>query len=148
MANILRNCQKYFENTPKPRAFLTVYCIFTILGLSLSFLSVFLPFLTICLPFFGHTTCTSLGQYILVLLNLPGYIIAALVLPDAETIAELYSLIIVGSISIIFYYFLGRFFEMKRGRSSSPTIWIIRILVASTLVLFLLFVYLLFRIRM
>jgi hypothetical protein len=133
-------------NRLTPRNFLIIYCILIIIGLFLSFLDIFFSFLTICIPLFGHSACTSIGSYVLILANLPGYIVAALLLPTAKTIPEIYSIIVVGGVSILFYYFLGKLFEGRKEQSNSLKRWIIRIAIVSTIVLLALFVYLLARI--
>jgi hypothetical protein len=134
--------------TSKPRIFLTVYCGLVLVGLALSLLDIFFPILTVCLPLFGHSACTSIGAYLLILSNLPGYIVSALVLPTANTIPELYSILFVGGISIGFYYFLGKLFENKKEKPIPLKKWIIFITIGSTLLLLLLFAYLLVRVKM
>jgi hypothetical protein len=130
------------------RKILISYCVLIIIGLVFSFLGIFLSLFTICLPLFGHSACAPIGSYILILTNLPGYIFAALILPNAKTIPEIYSIIVVGGVSILFYYFLGKLFEVKKGQSVPLKRWIIRIAIGSTILLLLLFVYLLLRVRM
>ncbi len=126
--------------------FLIFYCVFVLIGLALNFLDIFFSFLTICLPLFGHSACTSVGAYILILANLPGYLVSALVLPNTKTIPEIYSIILVGGISIGFYYFLGKLLEREKGQTASLKKWIMRIAIGSTVLLVSLFLYLFLRI--
>jgi len=131
------------------RRLLTIYSICIILGLTSSFLGIFFPFLNICLPlFWGRYACTAIGSYLVILVNLPGYIVSALILPSAKTIPEIYSFILVGGISIGFYYLIGRVLEREKGQGPSLKKCIIRIVLGSTVFLAFLFLYLLFRIRM
>lgn len=157
MASLITRFQRFVKENSKVRVLLTIYLVLTIIGLLLSFLAFFIPLLTVCLPLFGHTACSSLGGYLLIFLNIPGYIVAALLITNAQNTPEIISLFLVGGISFATYYFLGRFFDRKKERvplrlrtrsNSSSNTLAVRIILGSIAVLLLFFVYLMARLSL
>ncbi len=83
------------------------YFLFLVLGGILTLVYAFIPEFTACSSIFGEKFCTPYGIFLMLVVSLPGYLIAGNILFFIKELHWGVSLIIVAATSALFYYLLG-----------------------------------------
>ncbi len=96
--------------------FLSLYILGLLLGVILVFFGTFIPSLITCSKIFGVSFCTSTGVFLILLLSLPGYLIAGNLMSFMREIPWSISLMIVVVTSGLFYFFIGFLIDKKRKK--------------------------------
>ena len=101
------------------KTFLFLYIFGLILGLILTLVYAFVPSLVTCTSFFAESFCTPTGIFLIIVLSLPGYLIAGNILALLPEIPWAFSLIIVVITSGAFYFLIGLLIDKKRRKKVS-----------------------------
>lgn len=141
---VLRSLWEQMKTTPKWKLFPILYFLLLILGFLLSFLSLFIPSLIQCTSPFGGRVCAPLGMFVLIAVNVPGYLTVGFfkAFTKGSEIPEIASMLLVAGISILFYYGVGVFADRKIYKRLSFSNTPVVIAIVSFCLLAVLFVYL------
>jgi hypothetical protein len=139
--------REFWNTTPKPRLFVSIYLAVVTFGVLLGILSIFIPFLNTCLSLFGNRVCSPVGDFIAIFASFPGYFLSAIVLSPFKSVPDVISLTLVGIISLLFYYGAGKLVASKNKRDLSLRNVIFWVAVGGFLILLLLFFYLMLAVK-
>lgn len=145
LRNYITRIRSHVHLIPKRKVLPVSYLILVAIGFSLSLVSVFVPFLNMCSSPFGSKICAPFGMYIIVAASFPGYLAIGLLQAYIRvvTIPETLSLILVGVLSVAFYYGVGRFLDRRGTRQVFFQNKIVAIVSISFVTLIALLLYLL-----
>jgi hypothetical protein len=141
----LKRFSQFISVTPKKQVLPLLYVILIIVGLLLSFISLFLPILNLCASPFGSPICASAGMFLIVVSSFPGYLIVGLVEAYTNTtqIPEIVTMLLVGGVSALLYFVIGLLFDRKVFKKISFVNLPIALSITGFCILVLVFLYLL-----
>lgn len=95
------------------------YSLILVIGGILTLVYAFVPGFVTCTSIFGERFCTPTGIFLMLIVSLPGYLIAGNVLFFIDVLPSALSLLIVALTSFIFYFLLG--LSLEKFSSSKLT---------------------------
>lgn len=102
--------------------FAGIYVKLIVFGFALNgFLISYFPKLTLCSSVFAEKVCDPIGNFVIAIASLPGYLYTAKILSLWKNTSPLISFLILFAVSFILYAALGLFIESQRGKKLTPT---------------------------
>lgn len=134
--SVLKTCREYFSRTSFRKTLPLLYAKIVFLGFALTGMQVsFWPKLVICSRMFGDYACDPLGNYVVAVTSIPGYLFTGKIMSYVPMAPAWVFFMLLFLISFFVYYLLGLLIDKRRGKKLDLKGLIVFMVFAALLVL-------------